>query len=58
MGNVAWQSQLVPTDLGFFMFRTGESANPVLAMHSVRETASVDDHIYCVGAFTQFYNLE
>ena len=39
------------------MFRTCVSANPVLAMHSVRETASVDDHIYCVGAFTQFYNL-
>lgn len=35
-----------------------DMGNPVLAMHSVRETASVDDHIYCVGAFTQFYNLE
>lgn len=34
-----------------------DMGNPVLAMHSARETASVDDHIYCVGAFTQFYNL-
>ena len=35
-----------------------DMGNPVLAMHSARETGSVDDHIYCVGAFTQFYNLD
>lgn len=28
---------------------------PLLAMHSARETASVQDHIYCVRAFTEFY---
>lgn len=34
-----------------------DMGNPVLAMHSVRETASVADHLYCIKAFTQFYNL-
>lgn len=29
----------------------------IWAMHSVRETGSVDDHIYTVKAFSQFYNL-
>ena len=29
--------------------------NPVLAMHSVRETASCADHEYCIRAFAQFY---
>ncbi|MDE7443556.1 MAG: M18 family aminopeptidase, partial [Muribaculaceae bacterium] len=27
------------------------------AMHSVRETASVHDHLYTIRAFTKFYNL-
>jgi len=31
--------------------------NPVWAMHSVRETASVDDHIHCIKAFSKFYTL-
>nr|WP_303428061.1 hypothetical protein [uncultured Muribaculum sp.] len=26
-------------------------------MHSVRETASVDDHLYTIKAFTKFYDL-
>lgn len=34
-----------------------DMGNPVLAMHSVRETASVADHLYCIKAFTQFYNI-
>lgn len=34
-----------------------DMGNPVLAMHSVRETASVDDHLYCIAAFTRFYDL-
>ncbi len=34
-----------------------DMGNPVLAMHSVRETASVKDHEYCIKAFIQFYNL-
>lgn len=32
-----------------------DMGNPVLAMHSVRETGSVADHVYCVKAFTEFY---
>lgn len=34
-----------------------DMGNPVLAMHSVRETASVADHMYCIKAFTKFYQL-
>lgn len=34
-----------------------DMGNPVLAMHSARETASVDDHEYCIRAFTEFYRL-
>lgn len=29
----------------------------IWAMHSVRETGSVDDHIYTVKAFTKFFNV-
>ena len=34
-----------------------DMGNPVLAMHSVRETASTADHVFCIKAFTQFYRL-
>lgn len=34
-----------------------DMGNPVLAMHSARETGSVADHEYCIKAFTEFYNL-
>lgn len=33
-----------------------DMGNPVLAMHSVRETGSVKDHEFCIKAFTEFYN--
>lgn len=29
--------------------------NPILGMHSARETGAVDDHIFCIRAFRQFY---
>lgn len=32
-----------------------DMGNPVLAMHSARETASCADHEYCIRAFTAFY---
>ncbi len=35
-----------------------DMGNPVLAMHSARETASTADHEYCIRAFTEFYRLE
>lgn len=34
-----------------------DMGNPILAMHSARETASTADHIYCIKAFTEFYRL-
>ena len=33
-----------------------DMGNPILAMHSARETGSVADHEYCIKAFLQFYN--
>ncbi len=32
-----------------------DMGNPILAMHSCRETGAVADHIYTVRAFTRFY---
>ena len=32
-----------------------DMGNAILAMHSCRETGSVIDHLYCVKAFSQFY---
>lgn len=34
-----------------------DMGNPVLAMHSVRETGAVADHEYCIKAFTEFYRM-
>lgn len=33
-----------------------DMGNALWAMHSVRETASVDDHIFAIRAFTTFFN--
>lgn len=35
-----------------------DMGNPVLAMHSCRETGSVADHDYCIRAFTEFYRTK
>ncbi len=32
-----------------------DMGNPLLAMHSCRETAAVADHLYCIEAFRAFY---
>ena len=32
-----------------------DMGNPLLAMHSCRETAAVADHLYCIEAFKTFY---
>ena len=29
---------------------------PLWAMHSACETASTDDHVYCIRAFRQFFS--
>jgi len=34
-----------------------DMGNGILAMHSCRETGSVADHLYCVRAFTKFYEM-
>ncbi len=34
-----------------------DMGNPILGMHSVRETGAVMDHEYCIRAFRQFYEL-
>ena len=34
-----------------------DMGNAILAMHSCRETGSVQDHHYCVKAFTTFYSM-
>lgn len=33
-----------------------DMGNALWAMHSARETASVDDHVYAIKAFTRFFN--
>jgi len=35
-----------------------DMGNPVLAMHSARETGSVADHEYCIKAFSKFFELK
>lgn len=35
-----------------------DMGNAILAMHSCRETGSVADHLYCVKAFIEFYNIK
>lgn len=34
-----------------------DMGNPIWGMHSVRETGNVNDHLYCIKAFTTFFNL-
>lgn len=34
-----------------------DMGNPILGMHSIRETGSVKDHEYCFRAFSKFYEL-
>ena len=34
-----------------------DMGNPIWAMHSARETGNVNDHEYCIRAFTTFYEL-
>ena len=32
-----------------------DMGNPIWAMHSVRETGSTQDHVYCIQAFSEFF---
>lgn len=41
-----------------FPVRGVDMGNPIWAMHSARETASIDDHKNCIKAFTEFYRTK
>ena len=53
--DVAGGSTLGNILAGSIPLRGVDMGNPILAMHSCRETGAVMDHIYCVKAFSQFY---
>lgn len=56
--DVAGGSTLGNILAGSLPLRGVDMGNPILAMHSARETGAVADHEYCVKAFAQFYRLE
>ena len=53
--DVAGGSTLGNILTGSIPLRGVDMGNPILAMHSCRETGCVYDHLFCVKAFTQFY---
>ena len=55
--DVAGGSTLGNILAGSLPLRGVDMGNPILAMHSARETGTVRDHEYCVRAFTRFYQL-
>jgi aspartyl aminopeptidase len=55
--DVAGGSTLGNILVGSLPLRGVDMGNPILAMHSARETGAVRDHEYCVRAFTRFYQL-
>ena len=55
--DVAGGSTLGNILAGSLPLRGVDMGNPILAMHSARETGAVRDHEYCVRAFTRFYQL-
>ena len=55
--DVAGGSTLGNILAGSLPLRGVDMGNPVLGMHSVRETGSTADHLYCITAFTEFYKL-
>ena len=55
--DVAGGSTLGNILAGSLPLRGVDMGNGVLGMHSVRETASCDDHEYCIKAFRKFYEL-
>ncbi|MBR4986672.1 MAG: M18 family aminopeptidase [Proteobacteria bacterium] len=53
--DVAGGSTLGNILTGSFPVAGVDMGNPILAMHSVRETGSVSDHVQCFKAFAKFY---
>ena len=50
-------STIGPIAASHLAVKTVDMGNAVLAMHSIRELGSVEDHANCIKVFTQFYNL-
>lgn len=50
-------STIGPIASSHLAVRTVDMGTAVLAMHSIRELASVDDHVSVIKSFTEFYNL-
>ncbi len=42
---------------GSIPLRGVDMGNPIWAMHSVRETGNCNDHLYCIKAFSKFFEL-
>ncbi|NLX72921.1 MAG: M18 family aminopeptidase [Bacteroidales bacterium] len=55
--DIAGGSTLGNISSGHLDIRTVDVGNPMLAMHSVRELAGVEDHAYMIKAFSTFFNL-
>ena len=55
--DIAGGSTLGNISSGHIDIRTVDVGNPMLAMHSVRELAGVEDHDYIIKAFSTFFNL-
>ena len=50
-------STIGPISAAHLNIRSVDIGNPTLAMHSVRELAGVDDHLYVYKSFVEFYSL-
>ena len=50
-------STIGPIAASHLAVKTVDMGNAVLAMHSIRELGSVDDHADCIKVFTEFFNL-
>lgn len=55
--DVAGGSTLGNILAGSLPLRGVDMGNPILAMHSARETGAVADHLFCIRAFAKFYNV-
>lgn len=50
-------STIGPIAASHLAVKTVDMGNAILAMHSIRELGSVEDHANCIKVFKEFYNL-
>ena len=50
-------STIGPVSASQLDIRSIDVGNPLLAMHSIRELAGVDDQYYMIRLFAEFYNI-